>query len=163
MHLRNCLEIKIDSWGFSNCKNVLSDIMSILQVGTCIPNLLLSMCDLDLSLIHSRVWSNRGLQATITIFVNLGLFRHFETVTNIRTWIKSHMYWENVVRCKHFEAGVHTKNPITNSYQDGLGRTTPTLDNVVVVHILIWDKRKSQIYEYSDHKLARGYWLLLNT
>ena len=26
----------------------------------------------------------------ITIFVNLGLFRHFETVTNIRTWIKSH-------------------------------------------------------------------------
>ena len=29
----------------------------------------------------------------ITIFVNLGLFRHFETVTNIRTWIKSHWYW----------------------------------------------------------------------
>ena len=28
----------------------------------------------------------------ITIFVNLGRFRHFETVTNIRTWIKSHMY-----------------------------------------------------------------------
>ena len=24
----------------------------------------------------------------ITIFVNLGLFRHFEAVTNIRTWIK---------------------------------------------------------------------------
>jgi hypothetical protein len=30
---------------------------------------------------------------SITIFVNLGLFRHFETVTNIRTWIKWHRYW----------------------------------------------------------------------
>jgi hypothetical protein len=29
----------------------------------------------------------------ITIFVNLGLFRQFETITNIRTWIKSHRYW----------------------------------------------------------------------
>ena len=29
----------------------------------------------------------------ITIFVNLGIFWHFETVTNIRTWIKSHKYW----------------------------------------------------------------------
>ena len=29
----------------------------------------------------------------ITIFVTLGLFRHFETVKNIRTWIKSHKYW----------------------------------------------------------------------
>jgi hypothetical protein len=36
------------------------------------------------------------------------------------------------------------------SYQDGLSRTTQTLDHVVVVHILIWDKRKSQINEYSD-------------
>ena len=60
---------------------------------------------------------------------------------------------ENVVRCKYFEAGVHIKNPIKNSYQDGLGRTTQTLDHVVVVHILIWDKRKSQINEYSDIKL----------
>ena len=51
---------------------------------------------------------------------------------------------ENVV------AGVHSKNPIKNSCQDGLGRTTQTLDHVVVVHILIWDKRKSQINEYSD-------------
>jgi hypothetical protein len=41
-------------------------------------------------------------------------------------------------------------NPIKNSYDDGLGRTTQTLDHVVVVHILIWDKRKSQINEYSD-------------
>ena len=57
---------------------------------------------------------------------------------------------ENVVRCKYFEVGVHIKNPIKNSYQDGLGRTTQTLDHVVVVHILIWDKRKSQINEYSD-------------
>ena len=44
---------------------------------------------------------------------------------------------ENVARCKYFEAGVHVKNPIKNSYQDGLGRTTQTLDHVVVVHILI--------------------------
>ena len=57
---------------------------------------------------------------------------------------------EIVVRCKYFEAGVHIKNPIKSSYQDGLGRTTQTLDHVVVVHILIWDKRKSQINEYSD-------------
>jgi hypothetical protein len=57
---------------------------------------------------------------------------------------------ENVVRCKYFEAGVHIKNPIKNSYHDGLGRTTQTLDHVVVIHILIWDKRKSQINEYSD-------------
>jgi hypothetical protein len=57
---------------------------------------------------------------------------------------------EKVVRCKYFEAGVHIKNPIKNSYQDGLGRTTQTLNHVVVVHILIWDKRKSQINEYND-------------
>ena len=57
---------------------------------------------------------------------------------------------ENVVRCKYFEAGIHIKNPINNSYQDGLHRTTQTLDHVVVVHILNWDKRKSQINEYSD-------------
>jgi hypothetical protein len=44
---------------------------------------------------------------------------------------------ENVVRCKYFEADVHIKNPIENSSQDGLGRTTQTLDHVVVVHILI--------------------------
>ena len=57
---------------------------------------------------------------------------------------------KNIVRCKYFEVGVHIKNPIKNSYQDGLGRTTQTLDHVVVVHILIWNKRKSQINEYSD-------------
>jgi hypothetical protein len=58
---------------------------------------------------------------------------------------------ESVVRCKYFEVGVHIKNPIKNSYQDGLGRTTQILDHVVVVYILIWDKRKSQISEYSDY------------
>jgi hypothetical protein len=56
----------------------------------------------------------------------------------------------NVVRCKYSEAGVHIKNHIKNSYQDGLGRTTQTLDHVVVVHIFIGDKRKSQINECSD-------------
>jgi hypothetical protein len=44
---------------------------------------------------------------------------------------------ENVVRCKYFKANVHIKNPIKKSYQDSLGRTTQTLDHVVVVHILI--------------------------
>ena len=74
----------------------------------------------------------------ITIFGNLGLFRHFETITNIRTWIKITQILENVVKCKYFEVGVHIKNPIKNSYQDGLGRTTQTLDHhVVVVHIKI--------------------------
>ena len=40
---------------------------------------------------------------------------------------------ENVVRCNYFEAGVHIKNPMKNSYEDGSGRTTQTLDHVVVV------------------------------
>jgi hypothetical protein len=44
---------------------------------------------------------------------------------------------ENVVKCKYFETGVHIKNPMKNSYQDGLGRMTQTLDHVVVVLILI--------------------------
>ena len=44
---------------------------------------------------------------------------------------------ENVVRCKYIETGGHIKNPIKNSYQDRLGRTTQTLDHVVVVHIKI--------------------------
>jgi hypothetical protein len=57
---------------------------------------------------------------------------------------------ENVVRCKYFEVDVHIKNLIKNSYKDGLGRMTQTLDHVVVVHILIWNKRKFQINEYSD-------------
>jgi hypothetical protein len=44
---------------------------------------------------------------------------------------------ENVVRCKYIETGVHINNPIKNSYQDGLGRsTTQTLDHVVVVYFL---------------------------
>ena len=29
----------------------------------------------------------------ISIFVDLGFFLHFETVTNIKTWIKSQRYW----------------------------------------------------------------------
>jgi hypothetical protein len=44
---------------------------------------------------------------------------------------------ENVVRCKYFEAGVHIRNQIKNSYEDGLGRTTQRLDHIVVVHILL--------------------------
>ena len=44
---------------------------------------------------------------------------------------------ENVVRRKYFEAVVLIKTPNKNSYQDGLGMTTQTLDHVVVVCILI--------------------------
>ena len=58
---------------------------------------------------------------------------------------------ENVVRCKYYETGAHIKYPIKNSYQDGLGRTTQTLDHIVMVHILIRDKRKFQINEYRDY------------
>ena len=36
---------------------------------------------------------------------------------------------KNVGRCKYFEAAVRIKNPIKNSYQDGLGRTTQTSDH----------------------------------
>ena len=75
--------------------------------------------------------------AIITIFVNLGFCWHFEVVTNIRTWIKITQILEKIVRCKYFEAGVHIKNPIKNSYQDGLGRMTQTFDHVVVAHVLI--------------------------
>ena len=61
---------------------------------------------------------------------------------------------ENVVRCKYFEAGVHIKNLIEDSYQDGLGRTTQTLDHVVACgpHI---DLRQGKVsnYEYSDPPL----------
>ena len=32
-------------------------------------------------------------QTLIIIFANLGLFRHFETIIHIRTWIKSHIFW----------------------------------------------------------------------
>ena len=63
---------------------------------------------------------------------------------------------ENVVRCKYFEVGVHIKNPIENSYQDGLNRTTRTLDHVVVVHILIWEKRESQTNEYRVLNISFG-------
>jgi hypothetical protein len=70
----------------------------------------------------------------ITIFVNLGIFRHFETDKNMD---KITQILENVVRYKYFEAGVHIKNSMKNSYRDGLGRMTQTLDHVVVVHILI--------------------------
>jgi hypothetical protein len=56
------------------------------------------------------------------------------------------------MRCKYFEAGVHIKNPIKNSYEEGLGRTTQTLDNVVVVQILVCNKIKSKNIKYSDSK-----------
>jgi hypothetical protein len=37
---------------------------------------------------------------------------------------------KNVVICKHFEAGVDSKRPTNNSYEDGLGRKTQTLNHV---------------------------------
>ena len=78
---------------------------------------------------------------SITLFVNLGRFRHFETVANMRTWIKSQIL-ENDVRCKYFKAGVHIKNSIKNSYQDGLGRTQ-TLDHVVGLYINLRQEKVS--------------------
>ena len=71
-----------------------------------------------------HIWQNSD--ANIAIFVNIGRFRHFQIVTNIRTWHKITLILENVVRWKYFEGGVHMKNPIKNSYQGGLGRTTQT-------------------------------------
>ena len=53
---------------------------------------------------------------TTTIFVNLGLFRHFETITNIK-----------------------------NSYQDGLGRTTQTLDHILIVVVHIFNLRQEKV------------------
>jgi hypothetical protein len=67
----------------------------------------------------------------VTIFVNLGQLHKYKNMDKITQIL------ENVGRCKYFEAGVHIKNPIKNSYQDGLGRTTQTLHHVVVVHISI--------------------------
>ena len=66
---------------------------------------------------------------------------------------------ENVVRCKYFEAGGHIKNPIKNSYQDGLGRTfDPNIrPRCRGPYILIWDKRKSQINQYSDTYVIHDY------
>ena len=46
------------------------------------------------------------------------------------------------------------KNPIKNLYEDGLYRMTQTLDHVVLVYILISDKRKFQINEYSDYYMC---------
>jgi len=77
-----------------------------------------------------------------------GTFSAFWDTYKYKNMDKITQILENVVRCKYFEVGVHIKNPIKNSYQDGLGRTTQPLDHVVMVHILIWDnQRKSQINE----------------
>jgi hypothetical protein len=53
-----------------------------------------------------------GFLQIITIFVNLGLFRHFDTVYKYKNMDKITQILENVVRCKYFEAGVHIKNPL---------------------------------------------------
>ena len=73
----------------------------------------------------------------ITIFVNLGIFSAFRDSYKYKNMYKITHILENVVKYKNFEAGVHIKNIIKNSYQDGLGRTTQTLDHVVVVYLLI--------------------------
>jgi hypothetical protein len=73
--------------------------------------------------LYSLIWDFFGILRQLQIYKNM------DKITQIL---------ENVVRCKFFfEAGVHINNPIKNSYQDGLGRTTQTLDHVVVIHILI--------------------------
>ena len=92
-----------------------------------------------------------------------GIFPAFWDSYKYKNMDKITQILENVVRCKYVEAGVHIKNPIKNSYEDGLGRTTQTLDHVVVVHIWIWDKRKSQINEYSDTRQMGLKQLLFQT
>ena len=89
--------------------------------------------------------NNIFVNLRFTIFVNLGLFLAFWDSYKYKNMDKITQILENVVRCKYFEASVRIKNPIKNSYQDGLDRTTQTLDNVVVIHILIWDRRKTQL------------------
>ena len=37
--------------------------------------------------------TRKSTKINITIFVNLEIFRHFEIVTNMRTWIQLHKYW----------------------------------------------------------------------
>ena len=98
-------------------------------------------------LTHTRIWWASNL---ITIFINLWFFSAFLDSDKYKNMDKITHILENVVSCKYFETGVHIKNPIKSSYQDGLGRTIQTSYHVVVVHILIWDKRMSQITEYSD-------------
>ena len=78
--------------------------------------------------------------ALITIFIDLGVFLAFLDNYKYKNINKITRILENVVRCKYFEAGVHIKNPIKKSYQDGLGRTTQTLDHIVMVHILTGKK-----------------------
>ena len=47
---------------------------------------------------------------SITIFVKLGLFRHFETFCyKYKNMDKVTQILENVVRCKYFDVGVHIK------------------------------------------------------
>ena len=57
----------------------------------------------------------------IIIFVNLGFFSAFWDNYKYKNMDKITHILENAVRCKYFEAGVHFKNAIKNSYQDGLG------------------------------------------
>jgi hypothetical protein len=96
-----------------------------------------------------KAWHVELNVISIIIIIN-HIFSEFWDSYKYKNMDKITRILENVVRYKYFEAGVHINNPIKNSYQDGLGRTTQTLDPVVVVHILIWDKRKSQINEYND-------------
>ena len=83
------------------------------------------------------------------------LFQHFERVTNIyKNMDKITQILEIVVRCKYFEAGVHIKDPMKNSYQDGLGGKTPNIRPCCCGPYIFWDKRRSQINEYSDFTIC---------
>ena len=58
---------------------------------------------------------------------------------------------ENVVWCNYVEAVVHIENQIKNSYQYGLEIGRPKhWTMLIVIRVLMWDKRKFQINEYSD-------------
>jgi hypothetical protein len=56
-----------------------------------------------------------------------------------------------VVNWLHFEAVPHIKNQIKNSDEADLGGAADTLGHVLWVHILMTDKNKFQINDYSDN------------
>ena len=72
-----------------------------------------------------------------TIFVNLGLFRHFVTITKYKNMDRFTHILENVARCKYFEAVFISITQLRTHIKMCLRRTTQILDHVVVVHILI--------------------------
>jgi hypothetical protein len=81
----------------------------------------------------------RPQMGCFTIFVDWGLFGHFETVTNMTTTILDVRILINYVRCKLSGAAVNIIHPNKNSHQDVFIEVdVPNISgHVVVVHRLI--------------------------